>query len=55
MRDPGVLGPGDGPGVRGVSDGAGAGPGDFGDGPGAGPGAGLVVHFDPKSGHATFE
>jgi hypothetical protein len=36
----------EGPGVPGV---LGAGPGDF------GAGAGLDVHFDPKSGHATLE
>ena len=46
----GDCGPGAGPGDFG------AGPGDFGAGPGdRGPGEGLVVHSDPKSGHATFE
>jgi len=60
----GDCGPGAGPGDFGAGPGDfgagpgdfGAGPGDFGAGPGdRGPGEGLVVHSDPKSGHATFE
>ena len=53
----GDCGPGAGPGDFGAGPGDfGAGAGDFGAGAGdRGPGEGLVVHSDPKSGHATFE